>query len=92
MANYELVILILLSLIFVKLFFPTLISRYTGAPINIKGTGQQPGDFFNLQESLSCAPGPSEKAAYYSRTDGPGGICTDQQFVNDQMRKFNIVD
>jgi hypothetical protein len=92
MAQYEIIILVLISLIFIKLFFPSVISRYTGAPINISGTGAEPGDFFKLKESLQCAPGPGAKAAYYSRSDNAGGVCGDQQFVNDQMRKFNIMD
>jgi len=92
-SNYEIVILILLGLIFIKLFFPQLVSKYSGAPINISGgTGAEPGAFFGLPDKLTCTPGPAKDAAYYNRTDNPGGICGDQQFVNDQMRKFNIVD
>jgi len=91
-SNYELIILVLLGLIFVKLFFPQLISKYNvkGAPLNISGTGMEPGAFFGLPDKLECVPGPSKDAAYFNRTDNPGGICGDQQFVNDQMRKFKI--
>jgi hypothetical protein len=89
-SNYEMIIILLLGLIFIKLFFPQLISKY--APISINGTGVEPGAFFGLKESLQCAPGPSKDAAYYSRTDAAGGICGDQQFVNDSLRKYQIVD
>lgn len=92
MAQYEIIILVLISLIFIKLFFPSVVSKYTGAPINITGTGAQPGDFFSLANNLGCVPGPSGTAAYFNRTDHTGGVCGDQQFVNDQMRKYNIVD
>jgi len=88
--KYEVVIVILLALIFVKMFFPQIISKY--APLNINGTGVEPGEFFNLKNSLNCVAGPSKTADFYSRSDNPGGVCGGQQFVNEQMRKFNIVD
>jgi hypothetical protein len=83
-------IIVLLALIFVKMYFPSLVSKY--APLNITGTSQEPGDFFKLKNSLKCTPGPSADADYYSRTDTSGGVCGGQKFVNDQMRKFNIAD
>jgi len=60
--KYEVVIVILLALIFVKMFFPQIISKY--APLNINGTGVEPGEFFNLKNSLNCVAGPSKTATF----------------------------
>jgi hypothetical protein len=89
MVQRDTILLILVALIFVKLFFPRIISGF--APIHIQGTGQQPSDFWNLKNSISCVPGPSKDSAYYSSSEGPGGICGDGQFVNQQMKKYSIL-
>jgi hypothetical protein len=89
MAQSDTIILVLVALIFVKLFFPRLVSGF--AEINIQGTGQEPSDFWKLKDSLTCVPGPSKDSAYYSSSEGPGGICGDGKFVNQQMKNYKIV-
>ncbi len=93
--QYDTIILVLLILIFVKLFFPRLISGFSGVSLspyelNIKGTGKEPGEFFNLPVDMKCTPGPSKDSSYYS-TERSGGICGDGEFVNQQMKKYMIV-
>lgn len=95
-TNYDTIILVLLILIFIKLFFPRLISGFSGPvlspyDLNIQGTGKPPGDFFNLPVDLKCTPGPSKDSAYYSSSERPGGICGDGEFVNQQMKNYKIV-
>lgn len=94
-GQYDIVILVLLVLIFVKLFFPRLISTFGTMNLrpytyDIQGTGKQPGEFFNLPVDMKCTPGPSKDSAYYS-TETPGGICGDGQFVNQQMKNYKIM-
>lgn len=93
--QYDTIILILLVLIFIKLFFPKLISGFSSgrlAPysLDIQGTGKEPNDFWNLPVNMKCTPGPSKDSAYYS-TERAGGICGDGQFVNQQMKNYKIV-
>jgi hypothetical protein len=91
--TYEIIIIVLLALVFVKMFFPKMMSGYMlGYPLNVSGTGVEPRKFWDLNDTLACTPGPSKDAAYFNRTSNPGGICGDQQFVNDAMRKYTIVD
>lgn len=96
MSNqYDTIIVILLVLIFIKLYFPKLISGFSGVnlrPYNyeIQGTGQEPGDFFKLPVDMKCTPGPSKDSSYYS-TETPGGICGDGAFVNQQMKNYKIM-
>lgn len=94
-GNYDGIILVLLVLIFIKLFFPNLVSTFGTAKLrpygyDIQGTGNEPSDFFKLPVDLSCTPGPSKEAAYYA-TETPGGICGDGRFVNQQMKNYNIM-
>lgn len=95
-GNYDGIILVLLVLIFVKLFFPNFVSTFGSATklrpyaYDIQGTGNEPGDFFKLPVDLACTPGPSKDAAYYS-TETPGGICGDGRFVNQQMKNYKIM-
>jgi hypothetical protein len=94
-TNYDTIILILLILIFIKLFFPKVISGFGGPmlspyDLNIQGTGKMPGDFFKLPVDMKCTPGPSKDSAYYS-TETPGGICGDGEFVNQQMKNYKIL-
>lgn len=95
MAQYDTIIVVLLVLIFIKLYFPRLISGFgnmnlTPYSYDIQGTGKEPGDFFKLPVDLKCTPGPSKDSSYYS-TETPGGICGDGMFVNQQMKNYKIM-
>ena len=94
-SQYDTIIVILLVLIFIKLYFPRLISNFGGVNLrpysyDIQGTGKEPGEFFNLPVDLKCTPGPSKDSSYYS-TERPGGICGDGEFVNQQMKNYKIM-
>lgn len=91
-GNYDLIIVVLLVLIFVKLFFPRLVSGFSLKPYayDIQGTGKEPGDFFKLPVDMKCTPGPSADADYYT-TETSGGICGGSQFVNQQMKNYKIM-
>jgi hypothetical protein len=94
-STKETIILVLLVLVFVKLFFPKLlagVSRFKMADINTTGTGKEPNMFWALKNDLECVTGPGPQADYYARSDKPGGVCGGQQFVNDQMRKWQYSD
>jgi len=91
MFKSESIILILVVLIALKLFFPTLISTF-GAPIRISGTGKEPKEMWNLKNDMACTVGPGAKADFYSRSDRPGGVCNAQEFVNNQQEKYSILD
>lgn len=95
MSQYDTIIVILLVLIFIKLYFPKFISGFSGVNLrpysyDIQGTGKEPGDFFKLPVDLKCTPGPSKDSSYYS-TETPGGICGDGMFVNQQMKNYKIM-
>lgn len=95
-GQYDVIILILLGLIFVKLFFPRVISGFGSLQLRPYsydvqgGTGKEPGDFFNLPVDLKCTPGPSKDSSYYS-TETSGGMCGDGEFVNQQMKNYKIM-
>ena len=93
-GQYDTIIVILLTLIFVKLFFPRLISNFSmnlkPYSYDIQGTNQDPSDFFKLPVDMKCTPGPSKDSSYYS-TETSGGICGDGQFVNQQMKNYKIM-
>lgn len=93
-GNYDLIIVVLLFLIFVKLFFPRLVSGFSAHlkpyAYDIQGTGKAPGDFFKLPVEMKCTPGPSSDADYYT-TETTGGICGGSQFVNQQMKNYKIM-
>jgi hypothetical protein len=95
-GQYDVIILVLLALIFVKLFFPRIISGFGGLQLRPYsydvqgGTGKEPGDFFKLPVDLKCTPGPSGDADYYT-TETAGGICGGGQFVNEQMKNYKIM-
>lgn len=94
-STKETIMLILIVLMFIKIFFPKLfsgISRFRMMDINTTGTGQDPNMFWALKNELDCTTGPGPKADYYSRSDKPGGVCGGQQFVNDQMRKWQYAE
>jgi hypothetical protein len=42
-----------------------------------------------LPYSIECTPG-MENGGYYSKSLTPGGICGDQQYVNDVMHSYSI--
>ena len=42
-----------------------------------------------LPYSIECTPG-NEKGGYYTKALTPGGICGDQQYVNDAMHGYSI--
>lgn len=92
-GQYDVFILILLLLIFVKLFFPKVISGFSMTPyqLDIQGTGKEPGELFKLPVEMRCTPGPSADSSYYSTTQSPGGLCGDGEFVNQQMKNYKIV-
>jgi hypothetical protein len=93
-GQYDTIIVFLLVLIFVKLYFPKLISNFSmnmkPYSYDIQGTGNEPSDFFKLPVDLKCTPGPSKDSSYYS-TETSGGICGDGQFVNQQMKNYKIM-
>jgi hypothetical protein len=93
-GQYDTIIVFLLVLIFVKLYFPKLISNFSmnmkPYSYDIQGTGAEPSDFFKLPVDLKCTPGPSKDSSYYS-TETSGGICGDGQFVNQQMKNYKIM-
>jgi hypothetical protein len=94
-SSKETIILILLALVFVKLFFPRLISGFTRmnmSDISTTGTGKDPNMFWALKNELKCVPGPGADADYYQRSDNPGGVCGGQKFVADQMRNWKYAD
>tara|TARA_R110002074_G_scaffold111843_2_gene239724 strand:- start:731 stop:1045 length:315 start_codon:yes stop_codon:yes gene_type:complete len=43
----------------------------------------------SLKYSIECVPG-SETGGYYSKSLTPGGVCGDQQYVNDAMHSYSI--
>jgi hypothetical protein len=66
-----------------------------GAPVAIQpgaAVAKLPGSMFDIQPSLECTAGPSEKADYYSRGLTPGGLCGGSAYVREQIRDFAIVD
>ncbi len=95
-GQYDAMIVILLVLIFIKLYFPNVVSTFNAVrqlrpySYDVQGTGNEPGDFFKLPVDLKCTPGPSKDASYYS-TEAPGGICGDGMFVNQQMKNYKIM-
>lgn len=94
-STKENIILILLVLVFVKLFFPSLlsgVSKFRMYDINTTGTGKDPNMFWALKNKLECTAGPGPNADYYSRSDNPGGVCDGQKFVSDQMRNWKYAD
>ena len=43
----------------------------------------------SLKYSLECVPG-SKTGGYYTKNLTPGGVCDDQQYVNDVMHSYSI--
>ena len=95
-GQYDIIIVVLLLLIFLKMYFPKLVSGFGGMALrpysyDIQGTDKEPQDFFNLPVDLKCTPGPSKDADYYTRGLTPGGMCGGGQFVNEQMKNYKIM-
>ena len=68
-------------------------STYEAAPL-VTVAGSQassgPSSLTEIPSSLECTPGPSEKAAYYTRGMTPGGLCGDGDMIREQIRDFSI--
>ena len=68
-------------------------STYEAAPL-VTVVGSQassgPSSLTEIPSSLECTPGPSEKAAYYTRGMTPGGLCGDGDMIREQIRDFSI--
>ena len=68
-------------------------STYEAAPL-VTVVGYQassgPSSLTEIPSSLECTPGPSEKAAYYTRGMTPGGLCGDGDMIREQIRDFSI--
>lgn len=47
---------------------------------------------FDLKHDVSCVPGPTSDASYYTKDLTPGGICGDQQWVANQAEGYTITD
>jgi hypothetical protein len=68
-------------------------SGFTGSPLLVNpgpAASQTNGDIFSLQDGISCVPGPSETADYYTQGMTPGGICGGSAMVRDQLRDYTI--
>ena len=61
---------------------------------SLKTSAPKTGDdvvkgFRELPYDIACTPG-NEKGGYYSKSLTPGGICGDQQYINDAMHSYVI--
>jgi hypothetical protein len=68
-------------------------STYEAAPLmTVAGSAAAagPSSLSEIPSSLECTPGPSEKAAYYTRGLTPGGLCGDGDMIREQIRDFSI--
>jgi hypothetical protein len=68
-------------------------STYEAAPLVTVAGAQAstgPSSLTEIPSSLECTPGPSEKAAYYTRGMTPGGLCGDGDMIREQIRDFSI--
>jgi hypothetical protein len=94
-AATQVLIIALLFVILWTLLKGQTTSSYMGAPVSIQpgpAVAKLPGSVFDIQPSLDCTAGPSEKADYYSRGLTPGGLCGGSAYVREQIRDFAIVD
>jgi hypothetical protein len=73
-------------------------STYTAVPVasitTVAGANASadPASIFDLKNSISCVPGPSEDADYYTQGLNPGGMCGGGAYVRDQQRDYAIAD
>jgi hypothetical protein len=68
-------------------------STFEAAPIvTVPGANasSDPASIFDIKPSLSCVPGPSESADYYTSGLTPGGLCGGASYVRDQQRDYAI--
>lgn len=56
----------------------------------IRGTRAGPASLFDIKPSLTCVPGPSEQADYYTSGLTPGGLCGGMNYVHAQQRDYSI--
>ena len=69
-------------------------STYVLAP-RILSTTEPKSDvksIFDLKQDISCVPGPTKEAAYYTVGLNPVGVCGDQQWVANQADGYTITD
>jgi hypothetical protein len=68
-------------------------SNFVLAPSDLVTSGARggPATIFDIEPSLQCTPGPSDKADYYTRGLTPGGLCGGMDFVNKQQREYSIM-
>lgn len=59
------------------------------ATLTTSGSKSAGKSILDLPYSEECMPG-KENGAYYTKNLTPGGICGDQQFVNDAMHGYVI--
>ena len=59
-------------------------SNYALKPRSVSVSGPRAGSLFDLPYKMDCVPGPTKKAAYYTKDLSPGGVCGDQEFVQNQ--------
>jgi len=60
------------------------------ADLAIRGTRGGPKSLFDIKPDLTCVPGPSDKADYYTSGLTPGGLCGGMNFVHSQQRDYSI--
>jgi len=54
-------------------------------------TATVPGSIFDLKTDISCVPGPTESASYYTMGLTPAGVCGAQEWVAKQADGYTIV-
>lgn len=69
-------------------------STYVLAPreMMVTAPAQSASSIFDLKYDLSCVPGPTDTASYYTKDLTPGGICGAQEWVAQQAEGYTITD
>ena len=69
-------------------------STYVLTPrmVNIKQSKGADQSIFDLKYDLSCVPGPTKSASYYTKDLTPGGMCGAQEWVAEQASGYTITD
>ncbi len=66
------------------------VEKYAPLTTSAPKTGDDvSGGLRSLRYSLECVPG-SKTGGYYTKNLTPGGVCDDQQYVNDVMHSYSI--
>ncbi len=67
-------------------------SRYVlrPQPLNIQ-SAVAPESIFDLKTDISCVPGPTKEASYYTVGLTPAGVCGAQEWVAKQADGYKIV-